>query len=717
MRRPSRIFLYAAVALLCACSTTRVLAPGEYRLAKNTVKIEGKNTGVTSSDVSSYVRQKANSDVIFGWNPSLNIYNWSDPEKDDWWNNALRTIGTAPVVFNDMQVASSCDNIAKHLDYLGYYNSTVTSKVDTVRRLVKVTYFVTPGKRCRIDSIAYKVPDGEFEDEFRQDIRRTLVHAGDWLSEKKLEEESVRGASWFRNRGYYDFTKYNYVFEADTLGPRNILTYEIREYSRNELSIAAQPLRKYHIGKVSIEHSAEVPFRENVLRNINIIHPGDQYSEFQVSRNYNRFTSLRVFNNVGLEMMPVDTATVDCRITLGESKLQGIKLNLEASTNSSGLLGVSPQVSFYHKNIFHGGEWLSLGFTGNFQWQPGTETRAMEFGVNTGLSFPRFLGLPYSAFPGSYIPRTEILASLSYQNRPEFLRWIGTFSYGYSGRMRRFQYQVYPLHATVIKASRMSDSFFSSLLRNIALWDSFYDHIDAGLSGQLYWSTSNEIVPKGDYTFIRLGFDSSGNVISLFNKWLPVDEYGSRTIFGLGYSQYVRVALQLGHTFSFSDDTKLAIHFDGGAGSAYGTSSSMPFEKQFFAGGASSMRGWQARSLGPGDSELMEYFTIPSQYGDWKLELGAEFRQHLFWKIEGAVFAEAGNVWNFGETYRNWPATIAADWGLGVRLNLNFILLRLDWGVKLYEPCQPADTRWHLDPAGWFNKGGSALHFGVGYPF
>lgn len=717
MRRHSRIFLYAAAALLCACSTTRVLAPGEYRLAKNTVKIEGKNTGVTTSDVSSYVRQKANSDFIFGWNPSLNIYNWSDPSKDDWWNNALRSIGTAPVVFNDMQVASSCDNIAKHLDYLGYYNSTVTSKIDTVRRLVRVTYYVTPGNRCRIDSIAYKVPEGEFKDEFLQDIRRTLVHPGDWLSEKNLEEESVRGASWFRNRGYYDLTKYNYIFEADTLGAKNILTYEIREYSRNELSLAAQPLRKYHIGKVSIEHSADVPFREKVLRNINIIHPGDQYSEFQVNRNYNRFTSLRVFNNVGLEMIPVDTATVDCRITLGESKLQGTKVNLEASTNSSGLLGVSPQVSFYHKNIFHGGEWLSLGFTGNFQWQPGTETRAMEFGVNTGLSFPRFLGLPYSVFPGANIPRTEILASLSYQNRPEFLRWIGSFSYGYSGRMRSFQYQVYPLHATVIKASRMSDSFFNSLLRNIALWDSFYDHIDAGLSGQLYWSTSNEIVPQGAYTYIRFGFDSSGNVISLFDKLLPVDEYGARTIFGLSYSQYVRVALQFGHTFSFGPDTKLALHLDGGAGNAYGTSSSMPFEKQFFAGGASSMRGWQARSLGPGDSELMDFFTIPSQYGDWKLELGAELRQHLFWKIEGALFAEAGNVWLFSDTYRNWPATVAADWGLGIRLNLNFILLRLDWGVKLYEPSLPASSRWRLDPSQWFNKNGSAIHFGVGYPF
>lgn len=716
MKRHTRILLGLAAFVLSACSTTRVLAPGEYRLARNTVVIDDKKSGVTSSDVSSYVRQKANSYFIFGWNPGLNIYNWSDPSKNDWFNNALRSIGTAPVVFNGQQVSSSRDNIAKHLDYLGYYNSTVSSKVDTVRRLVKVTYNVSPGKRCRIDSIIYKVPGGEFEKEFRRDIHRTLIHPGDFLSEKSLEAESVRGTSWFRNRGYYDLSKYNYVFEADTLGGRNILTYQIREYSRNEPSIAAQPLRKYRIGKVTIEHSKEVPFRENVLRCVNVIHPGDMYSEALVGRSYNRLTALRVFNNVGVELIPADTSTVDCRITLSESKLQGFKVNLEASTNSSGLLGVSPKINFYHKNIFHGGEWLSLGFTGNFQWQPGTDTRANEFGVSAGLSFPRFLGLPYSAFKGANIPRTEIQASLNYQNRPEFLRWIGTFSYGYSGRTRGLQYQVFPLHATVIKVGEMSDKFMLSLLRNLYLWDSFYDHIDAGLSGQLYWASSGEIVPQGRFTYARLGLDSSGNVISLFNQFLPVDEYGSRVLFGLAYSQYVRLALQLGHTFHIGPSTNLAVHFDGGAGYAYGSSSSMPFEKSFFAGGASSMRGWQARSLGPGADELLDFFTIPSQAGDWKLEVGAELRQHLFWKIEGALFAEAGNIWNFSETYDNWPATIAADWGLGVRVNLNFILLRVDWGIKLYEPCRPEGSRLRT-PDQWLESGGSAIHFGVGYPF
>lgn len=714
MKRAAVIF--ASLLLLASCSTTRVLAPGQYRLAKNTIIVEDKKSGVSASELSSYVRQQANSYFIFGWNPSLNIYNLSNPQKDDWLNNAIRSIGVAPVVFDGFRVASSRDNIAKHLDYLGYYNSGVTSKVDTVGRLVKVTYYVQPGSRSIIDSIEYKVPDGEFREEFMKDLSNTLVKKGNFLNEKTLEAESVRGTSYFRNIGYYDLSKYNYVFTADTLGPRNILTYEIREYARGESPAGATPLRKYHFGKVNIEHSAAIPFRENVLKGVNIIKPGDLYSENIVNRSYNRLTSLRVFNTVGISLSPVDSTTVDARISMGESKLQGFKVNLEASTNAGGLLGVSPNISFYHKNIFHGAEWFNIGFTGNFQWRPRTTTRATEFGVNTSLSFPSFLGIPNSRFKGANIPRTEILAALNYQNRPEFLRWIGNFSFGYTGGGGKFFYQLYPLRATVIKVGKMSDDFVNSLARNAYLWDSFYDHIDAGVGGQLYWTTSTDIVPKGAWRYARLYFDSSGLFLSLFNPILPSDYAEHKTVFGLQYSQYVRLQLQLGRTFALGPQTTLATRLDAGAGLAYSQSSALPFERAFYVGGASSMRGWQVRALGPGSEPLQDFFTIPSQTGDWKLEADVELRQHLFWKFEGALFAEVGNIWSFMDD-SPWLETLAADWGLGLRLNLDFILLRLDWGAKVYEPSRAAGKRWLLSPVDWFGTNGCALHFGVGYPF
>ena len=713
------LFVLAATALLAgSCSTTRVLSEGEYRLASNKVQIEGGKTRLTTSDVSSYVKQPANTYFIFGWNPMLILYNWSNPEKNDWLNRSLRNVGVAPVVFNPYQVGSSCDNIRKHLDYLGYYNSEVTSRVDTVRRLVNVTYFVKPGRRSRIDSIVFKVPDGVFSDEFNADKANVLVKSGDFLSEKALEEESARGASYFRNLGYYDFSKYNYFFVADTLGPRNILNYEIRNYTRNEAESNASPILKYHIGDVSISHSSEVPFRENVLRKINMIKPGDIYSEKLVNNTYNRLSSLRLFNSVGIEMVPVDSSIVDCHITMGESKLKGVKIDLDVSTNSTGLLGVSPNVSFYNKNIFHGGEWFSLGFSGNFQWRPNSDTKANEFGVSASLNFPRFLGLPYSVFKGANIPRTELLTSFNYQNRPEFTRFITTLSYGYNGQHNNLHYQLNPFRASIIKVNDLSDEFLWTLLRNRYLWDSFYDHLDAGVSGQLYWTDDASLIPRGSYRFLRLGVDLSGNVLSLFDRWLPEGEFGDKQVFGLDYSRYGRVDVQLGQAFRLSPGASVALRLAGGVGKAFGSSTTMPFEKQFYVGGASSMRGWQVRALGPGSDQVMELFTIPSQTGDWKLEFDMEYRQKLFWKFEGALFAEAGNVWEFSheQEQESWPATIAADWGLGLRLNLDFILLRLDWGMKLYEPSREAGARW-LTPAQWVSKDGFAIHFGVGYPF
>ncbi len=722
----------ATAVLSFSCSTTRVLGDGQFRLADNKVVVDNDRK-FNTKEIESYIKQKPNSYIIFGWNPFLNIYNWSGKNADKGINKFLRKIGTAPVVYQPSQVEASVENINRHLEYLGYYGSDVRSEVRVNGKRVTVTYSVTLGRRYRIGNVSFAVPDGEFKEDFYADTAAVSIRPGDFLSEDALEKETERAASMFRRKGYFGFTKNYFSFEADTLARRDTadLLMTVKEYTRNQTAEYARPHRKYFFGDVSISYDNDLKFNDRVLKNICTIRPGAMYDEREVNTTYSRLSALRLFSGVNVALNPRDSGIVDCDISLTKSRMQGFKVNLEGSTNSTGLIGISPQVSYYHKNIFHGGQWLNLGFLGNFQFKyDDRSVKSNEFGVSAGLSFPEFLGLPNSIFHGPSLPRTEINASYNYQNRPEYTRNMISTSFGYSGSLRegKFYYQFYPIQAKIVRLSNLDQNFYTTLSGNPFLRDAYQNHFDVGSGLVAYYTTSTALVPKETYEYARLQLDASGNVLSLFNKAMKSDEYGSRLIWNTPYSQYIRTELTLGKTFVFGKNggQALAIRLLGGVGYAYGNSSTIPFEKQFYSGGANSMRGWQARSLGPGNSKADTTFVIPSQTGDVKLEANLEYRFPMFWKLCGAVFTDVGNIWTLKETdgddgshthfdLKNLAASLAADWGLGLRVDLNFLILRIDMGMKLYDPSQDTD-RWRA-PSQWLKKDGYSLHFGVGYPF
>lgn len=721
------ICLLCSVVPLFSCSTTRVLQDGEFRLQKNTLEITN-DSRFNARSIEPYIKQRPNS-TFFGWNPFLNVYNWSNG-KGKGWDKFVRKIGTAPVVYDPDLVESSIENITSHLEYLGYYHSDVDSEIQVRKRRVKVNYIITLGKRFPIKDIHYVLPEGEIREEFLKDTSSVSIRRGDWLSEAALEAETDRSSRYLRNRGFYGFSKNYYFFEADTLSCPDsaILEMSIRNYTRNETEKEARPLNRFYIGKVSITRPKSLMIRQNTLTNLNTIIPGNLYSENDVSRTYSRLSSLNVFSSVNIEMNQADTNIVDCDIRLTQSKLQGVKFNIEASSNSTGLFGISPQISYYHKNIFHGGEWLNLGFMGNFQFKFNDKVRSNEFGVSAGISFPKFLFLPYRLFRGA-VPRTEINITYNYQNRPEYTRNIISTSLIYNGRIgSRIYYQFYPLQLNIVRLFNLDPSFFKSLESDPFMKNAYQDHFDLGLGGNLYYTTNAEVVPRTSFFYTRLQFDIAGNLLSAFKPLMKKDETGSGIIWNTPYSQYVRAEFQIGKTWRFGKDNgqALATRFLAGAGHAYGNSNALPFEKHFYAGGASSLRGWQARTAGPGLSPRDSTFVIPNQTGDMKLEANIEYRFRMAWKLEGAVFVDAGNVWTLGNdsesgqntlsefTLKNFGKSIAMNWGVGLRLDLNFLLLRVDMGMKLHDP---ARTSAWLRPRDWFRQDGYAVHFGVGYPF
>lgn len=721
------IYIFPIVALLASsCSTTRVLQDDECRLSRNRIEISNDKNFNTNTLVP-YLKQKPNPSLIFGWNPFLSVYNWSNG-KGKVWDKLVQKIGQAPVVYDADMVDSSIGNILDHLEYQGYYDSKVESEIKVRRKKVSVTYNVTLGKRYPISEISYDVPRrGEFPKAFISDTSHLSVKAGDYLSEAALEAESESSSKRMRNLGFYDFNKNHYFYEADTLSEpgKALLKLTINEYTRNENPRDAVPIRKFYIDEVNISYPSSLKIKEQVLKDLTTIYPGQEYSEDNINSTYSRLSSLKIFSTVNVEMTQKDSNLVDCSISLTQSKLQGFKANLEASTNSSGLFGVSPQISYYHKNIFRGGETLNLSFMGNFQFKFNDSVRSNEFGVSGGLSFPRFFPLPYRLFSGN-IPRTDINVSYNYQDRPEYTRNIISTSFGYSGNVKnRFFYQAYPLQLNIVRLFNLDSSFYDTLANDPFLRNAYQDHFDLGSGLQLYYTTNTESIPTTSFFYSRFQFDIAGNLLSAFNDMMSRDANGSRMIWDTPYSQFVRGEFTIGKTWVFGKNSSqsIATRFLAGAGFAYGNSTALPFEKHFYGGGSNSLRGWQARTVGPGLSQLDKSFVIPNQTGDMKLEANIEYRFNMFWKVAGAVFADAGNIWTIhsnGEDYDSmfrldtFGESIAANWGVGLRLNFGFLLLRLDMGIKLHDPAR--EQKW-VAPSQWLKKDGYALHFGVGYPF
>ncbi len=722
-----RFLLYITAATLMvlsiSCSTTRALQDGEFRLAKN--KVEVLNDKEFNPNIlTPYIKQKHR-----GWTPMQYVYNWTTG-KGKGWDRFVQKIGAAPVVYNPDMVESSIENMTNHLEYLGYYGSSVSRDIKVRRRNVAVTYLVKLGRQYEIKSLDIVLPEyGDFAADFLADTASMTVRPGSYLSEAALEKETVRSSTAMRNKGYYDFSKNHYFFEADTLTiPGSaLLQLTVNEYTRNETPADAEPIRKFYFDSVSINYPQSLKIRNKVLTGLNTIIPGNAYNESQVSNTYHRLSALSIFSSVNVGMTQTDTNKVNSSISLTQSKMQGFKVNLETSINSSGLFGVSPQISYYHKNIFRGGEWLNLSFMGNFQFKFNENVRSDEFGVSAGLSFPKFFPLPYRLFKEA-IPRTDVKLSYNYQNRPEYTRNIISATYGYTGNIReKFFYQVYPMQINIVNLFNLDQVFYDTLANDPFLRNAYQNHFDLGSGGMLYYTTHTEAIPRTSFFYTRLQLDIAGNVLSLFKPIMEKDANGSGMIWDTPFSQFVRGEITLGKTWIFgkNDGQSIATRFVAGAGYAYGNSSALPFEKHFYGGGANSLRGWQARTVGPGLAPMDKSFVIPNQTGDMRLEANIEYRFNMFWKFAGAVFADAGNVWTLqgrsseekNEGLFRWNTfgkSIAANWGAGLRLDFGFLLLRLDLGLKIHDPAR--EDRW-VRPDLWLKKDGYAVHFGVGYPF
>ena len=351
--------------------------------------------------------------------------------------------------------------------------------------------------------------------------------------------------------------------------------------------------------------------------------------------------------------------------------------------------------------------------------------RATEFGGTVGLTFPRFL-VPWRTrrYRSVNQPKTKVELSINFQDRPYYRRTLSSAGMTYLWTNSRYSsFSLRPININVIDVGYLDQSFLENT-HNEYLRHSYEPQFIGGLSfGYGYNNQFKHL--GGNATVIRFNAETAGNLIDgvehLFYK--PASGKDYYTIFGLQYAQYVRADLSLSRKIMLGEKSAMAWRLYGGVAIAYGNSTSVPFDRLFYAGGSNSMRGWSPRTLGPGSVPITDT-EFPTQLGDMKLEANLEFRFPIWGIVHGATFFDVGNIWYVKNDpseystaavfhFRDFYKQLGFNTGLGLRFDIKFAVLRLDWGIQLHNPNNPAGKRW-IRNFRWKN---TALNFGVGYPF
>ena len=499
--------------------------------------------------------------------------------------------------------------------------------------------------------------------------------------------------------------------------------------------------------------SKQPAVRPRVLRGAIPLYPNYLYNYSQVSKTYSNLMAMGYFKSARINftevrdslkqnlitLIGVDSKSkstpinytregyLDCDIYCTPALQQSIKAELEAATTSS-FYGLTAVLGYQNRNIFRGAEMLEITGTAGYEYMKAPNSKkkhAMEFGVAASLSFPRFLLANYAVHNNILAPKTKFEISYNYQDRPYYRRGLSSISWVYSWRNRsNSSFVIRPIGINWVDVSYINQDYFNSL-QNQYLKYSFQSQLIVAVSGSYVLNKQYKSAPN-NHTTVRANCELSGNVLNglvhLFSSPVPGKDYYE--FLGIRYSQYVRADVNASHKIMFGKVTALAARLYAGVAYAYGNSNAVPFDRLFYAGGSNSMRGWAPRTLGPGSSPAPTNVVYPTQLGDMKLEANVELRFPIWGMFHGATFFDLGNIWYIGRKnssysdssvfhFNSFYKQLAFNTGIGLRLDIKFAILRLDWGIQLHNPNNPEGQRW-IHNFKWKN---TSLNFGVGYPF
>ena len=759
------IYIVVTALLLVGCSVSKFVPEGKYLLDE--VHISSDNKEIKSSEMYSYVRQKPNSKWFSLVKLPMYIYCSSGKDSTKWINKILRKMGDAPRIYDARVAEETRMQILGAVQNKGYLGAQVYLEEKIKKNRLDTYYRISSGKPYIISSIDYNVEDYVIRDLLMNDSIHSGLKVGERFDVNQLEEERNKITQFLLNRGYYRFNKDYITFQADTVNgtyridltmniglnnmPNSSETSLHRQYSiRNVnylMDVDYSPnngvnLDTMSYGGINILYDKKLFLRPGVIDSHNRIVPGKLYSNRDVMSTYSSLSRLGIlkYSNIRfVEHLENDSAYLDAFVYLSKNKNKMLSFQVEG-TNSAGDLGAAASVTYTHRNLFKGSETFTIKVRGAYEAVTGLEGYAnnnyTEYGVESSLDFPEFM-FPFltSDFKKRVNAKSEVSIKYNWQIRPEFERTLASAAWSYRWNSgRRANHRLDVLDINYIYMPYRSNTFIEYLnymdevnpLLRYSYEDLFIVRLGYTYTYNSAGVTTQQTAKKSSYS-IRFNIEESGNLIYGFSKLIhkkPSDGESFR-MGNISFAQYVKTDFDFAKNIMIDDRNSLVFHIATGVAIPYGNSKSLPFEKLYFSGGANSVRGWSVRSLGPGryhgNSGSLDYVN---HTGDIKLDLNVEYRTHLFWKLNGAAFIDAGNVWTLKSRYSDdtgqfafnrFYKEIAVSYGLGVRFDLDFLILRFDGGMKAINPMESGADRFPVIKPDFSRD--FAFHFAVGYPF
>lgn len=748
--------------VLYSCSATKFIPEGYYMLDRVNVQSEDKR--VKANSLKGYIRQHPNSRWFSLVKVPMGPYALSGKDSTKAINRFLQRIGEMPVVYDSLEAERTRVSIEAAVRNMGYLQARAETETQIKGKKIKVNFRVIPGELYKIRNFTYEIADSVLRKLYECDSLSRLLHARMPFDMNRLEEERVRITNLFQNNGYYLFNKDYIRYEADSTIQNRMVDVKMIVALPLQNDSVSHLHRQYQIGKVEVfcdvdedetaslkqieKNGYQIFFRDHlkvrptVLADRIVLEQGRLYRESDVQATYNNLGRLYSVLSTNVHLVPRDSSVLDCKVTVTTNRPHSIGAELEG-TNSAGDLGAALSFSYQNRNLFHGSELFTLKVRGAFEAITGLEGYAdqnyIEFSTEAGLMLPN-LKLPlWKRHPASVESTSEVSVMYDSQNRPEFHRRVltGALRYRWTNKKTRLQHRLDLVDLNYIFMPWISETFKKDYLddeenRNAILRYNYENLFIVKQGYSMVYNSQGDAGPNASYgknaTAIRLNIETAGNLLYGMSNLLHTQKNGSNqyTLFNIAYAQYVKGDFDFSRSFKFDERNSLAIHAALGISYPYGNSTILPYEKRYFSGGANSVRGWSVRGLGPGTYAGTDgRIDFINQTGDIKLDLSMEYRTFLFWKLHGAVFLDAGNIWTI-RSYEDQPGgqfrigsfykQIAAAYGLGLRLNFDFFILRLDGGMKAVNPAgQSKETRYPLIHPNF--KRDFTLHFAVGLPF